>query len=161
MGASAVEEVIAATPAETEAVGRRLAARLAPGEVVLLLGPLGAGKTRLVAGLAAGLGIDPTEVHSPSFTLVNEYTAPDGLLLVHADGYRLPEGAPLDDLGLEEAAADGAVVAIEWPRGFTPPAGMPVWRVAIEPQGEARRITLTTPPDEAPASALLPGASSR
>lgn len=142
-GPGAGETTVTTTPAESEAVGRGLAARLRPGDVVLLNGPLGAGKTRLVAGLAAGLGIDPTKVHSPSYTLVNEYQANDGRLLVHADGYRLADGAALDDLGLEEAAADGAVVAIEWPRGFTAPGR--VWRVAIEVAVKARRISITPP----------------
>jgi len=138
-----VERLTTATPEATEQVGRRLAARLRPGDVVLLDGPLGAGKTRLVAGIAAGLGIDPSEVHSPSYTLVNEYQAPDGRLLLHADGYRLADAAPLDDLGLEEAATDGAVVAIEWPRAFT--GSGRVWRVAIEVAGEQRRIRITAP----------------
>jgi len=136
------EWVTTVTPEESEAVGRRLAARLRPGDVVLLDGVLGAGKTRLVAGIAAGLGIDPAAVHSPSYTLVNEYQGTDGRLLVHADGYRLADAARLDDLGLEEAALDGAVVAIEWPRAFT---AARCWRVAIEVAGESRRIRVTAP----------------
>ncbi len=142
-GPEAGEITVTTTPEESEAVGRRLATRLRPGDVVLLDGPLGAGKTRLVAGLAAGLGIEPTEVHSPSYTLVNEYQAADGRLLVHADGYRLADRAALDDLGLEEAAADGAVVAIEWPRGFATFGR--VWRVVMEVAGEQRRIRITAP----------------
>ncbi len=142
-GPGAGETAVTTTPEASEAVGRRLAAQLAPGDVVLLDGPLGAGKTRLVTGIAAGLGIDPTEVHSPSYTLVNEYEGADGRLLVHADGYRLADSAALDDLGLEEAAAEGAVVAIEWPRAFT--AGGRVWRVVMEVAGEQRRIRITAP----------------
>jgi len=140
---AAVEEVTTTTEQASEAVGRHLASRLRPGDTVLLDGVLGAGKTRLVAGIAAGLGIDPTEVHSPSFTLVNEYARPDGRLLVHADGYRLADGARLDNLGLEEAAAEGAWLAIEWPRGFVAPGR--VWRVTLEVAGEARHIRITAP----------------
>jgi tRNA threonylcarbamoyladenosine biosynthesis protein TsaE len=77
---------------ETFEVGARVGARLAGGEVLLLHGTLGAGKTVFVKGLAAGLGIDVDEVSSPSFTLVNRY---DGgrLTLYHIDLYRLDEGA--------------------------------------------------------------------
>ncbi len=136
--------VVAATAAETEALGREIGREVAPGSFLLLEGPLGAGKTCLVRGLAAGLGIDPAAVHSPSFTLVNEY--PGGRCpLLHADGYRLPEAADLAELGLEEAAAEGAVVAVEWPRRFAPPPGAPVWRLRLEPEGERRRITVTPP----------------
>ena len=85
---------------ETHAVARVLAATLAAGDVVLLSGSLGAGKTAFVRGMAAGLGIDPGEVSSPTFTLVHEYRG-GRLILYHADLYRL-DGAATDDLGLEE-----------------------------------------------------------
>src|SRR5215216_6169259 len=85
---------------ETAAVARELASRLKAGDVLLLSGNLGAGKTAFVRGLAEGLGIDPSEVSSPTFTLVHEYRG-DGLTLYHADLYRL-ERAATDDLGLEE-----------------------------------------------------------
>src|ERR1700720_1513312 len=83
-----------------------------PGSVVLLFGDLGAGKTAFVRGLAEGLGVDRDEVSSPTFTLVQEYRG-GRLTLFHADLYRLSDPREIDDLGLDEIAADG-VLAIEW-----------------------------------------------
>jgi tRNA threonylcarbamoyladenosine biosynthesis protein TsaE len=81
--------------------------------VFLLIGDLGAGKTVFAKGLAAGLGIDPDEVTSPSFTLVNQYEG--RLKLYHLDLYRLDDARPVyDHLGLDEILADRAVVVIEW-----------------------------------------------
>lgn len=90
-----------------------LAATLKPGDVLLLSGDLGAGKTTFVKGLAAGLGIDPDEVSSPTFTLLHEYRG-GRLTLYHADLYRLDKTAT-DDLGLEETGVRDGVLAIEWP----------------------------------------------
>lgn len=101
---------------ETAAVARELAQTLRPGDVVLLSGDLGAGKTAFVRGLASGLGLDPDEVSSPTFTLVHEYRG-GRLPLYHADLYRL-ERAATDDLGLEQMGGDG-VLAIEWPDRLT------------------------------------------
>jgi len=98
---------------ETEALARALAETLQAGDVVLLSGDLGAGKTTFVRGLAEGLGIDPREVSSPTFTIVHEYRG-EGLTLYHADLYRL-ERAATDDLGLEEIGVKDGVLAIEWP----------------------------------------------
>ncbi len=100
------------TEDETVAVARELAVTLQAGAVVLLSGNLGAGKTAFVRGLAAGLGIDPGDVSSPTFTLVHEYRG-GRLPLYHADLYRLDRAAA-EDLGLEQAGTDG-VLAIEWP----------------------------------------------
>lgn len=98
---------------ETIAVGRRLGATLPAGTVLLLHGDLGAGKTALVRGLALGVGLDEDEVSSPTFTLVHEYRG-GRVPLFHADLYRLPPGASIEDLGLDEAAEEG-ILAIEWP----------------------------------------------
>ncbi|MGH9258030.1 MAG: tRNA (adenosine(37)-N6)-threonylcarbamoyltransferase complex ATPase subunit type 1 TsaE [Vicinamibacterales bacterium] len=98
---------------ETYAVGRDLATRLTAGDVVLLSGDLGSGKTVFVRGLAAGLGIDPEDVSSPTFTLVHEYRG-ERVTLYHADLYRL-DTAATDDLGLEEMGVADGVLAIEWP----------------------------------------------
>jgi tRNA threonylcarbamoyladenosine biosynthesis protein TsaE len=100
------------TEAETAAVGRELAARLTAGSVVLLYGDLGAGKTAFVKGLAEGLGASPEDVSSPTFTIMQEYRG-GRLPLFHVDLYRLNDPREIDDLGLEEIAADG-VLAIEW-----------------------------------------------
>ena len=90
-----------------------LAATLKAGDVVLLSGNLGAGKTAFVRGLAAGLGIGPGEVSSPTFTLVHEYRG-GRLVLYHVDLYRL-ERANAGELGLEEMGVADGVLAIEWP----------------------------------------------
>ena len=99
--------------AETSAVGRDLAGSLTAGSVVLLSGDLGAGKTAFVRGLAAGLGIDPEAVSSPTFTLIQEYRG-GRLPLHHVDLYRL-RSIEVDDLGLDELTLEGGVTAIEWP----------------------------------------------
>jgi tRNA threonylcarbamoyladenosine biosynthesis protein TsaE len=135
-----------ASAEQTEAVGGLIAEKLRPGDGVLLSGPLGAGKTCLARGIAAALGVPPVAVHSPSFTLVNEYVGRDGLRVVHGDGYRLADDATLDDLGLEEAQADGAILLVEWPRRFTPLAPDHTWRVEIATDGEERRTIRLTPP---------------
>ena len=97
---------------ETRALGRELAASLAPSGVLLLDGDLGAGKTVLTQGLAAGLGIDPREVSSPTYTLIREHRGPRGRL-IHVDLYRLA-GDDVLGLGLEELLAEDAVKVIEW-----------------------------------------------
>jgi tRNA threonylcarbamoyladenosine biosynthesis protein TsaE len=100
---------VTVSAAATERLGAALAAGLRAGDVLVLTGPLGAGKTRLVAGLARGLGAT-ARVRSPSFTLLNEYRG--ALPLHHLDLYRL-EGPEADGLGLEELVEDGVLVA-EW-----------------------------------------------
>src|SRR5688572_33156823 len=102
---------------ETIAIARALALSLKAGDVLLLLGTLGAGKTAFVRGLAEGLGIDPGEVSSPTFTLVHEYRG-GRLTLYHADLYRL-ERTATNDLGLDEMGVADGVLAIEWPDRLT------------------------------------------
>jgi tRNA threonylcarbamoyladenosine biosynthesis protein TsaE len=98
---------------ETEQLAESIAAGLRAGDVLLLTGPLGAGKTAFVRGLARGLGVDPDEVSSPTFTLVHEYRG-GRLRLFHADLYRLGT-ADAEDLGLDEFGVRDGVLAIEWP----------------------------------------------
>ena len=143
-------ERLSRAPEETRRAGRELAALLAPGDLVLLSGPLGAGKTKLVRGLAEGLGADPGEVASPTFALVHEY-GPEGgpPRLLHADLYRLPEesraAAAGGDLGLVEARERGSVVVVEWPEGLDVEDG--AWLVSVAPEGEeARRIVVRRAP---------------
>ena len=102
---------------ETAAIARSLAADLTAGAVLLLSGNLGAGKTAFVRGLAEGLGINPGEVSSPTFTLVHEYRG-GRLTLYHVDLYRLDRAAT-DDLGLDELGVGDGVLAIEWPDRLT------------------------------------------
>ena len=127
--------------AETVAAGRELAPALAVGSVVLLSGDLGAGKTAFIRGVAEGLGIDPGDVSSPTFTLVQEYRG-GRLSLVHVDLYRLNDAREIDELGLEEIAAD-AVLAIEWAEKRPRPMRGAV-EVRIEHgDGDTRRLSIT------------------
>jgi tRNA threonylcarbamoyladenosine biosynthesis protein TsaE len=104
-------QISSASEAETRYAGRRLASLLKPGDVVLLCGELGSGKTAFVAGLAEGLGIEE-QVTSPSFVLVHRYRG--GFIpLVHADVYRLGTLNELADLELVDEA-DGAILVVEW-----------------------------------------------
>jgi tRNA threonylcarbamoyladenosine biosynthesis protein TsaE len=102
---------------ETQNVARELAGALKAGDVLLLSGELGSGKTTFVRGLAQGLGVNPDDVSSPTFTIVHEYRG-GRLTLYHADLYRL-EKAATDDLGLEELGVHDGVLAIEWPDRLT------------------------------------------
>ena len=110
---SAAESRVTRSEDETADVARELAAALKAGDVILLSGNLGAGKTAFVRGLASGLGIDPEDVSSPTFTLVHEYRG-GRLTLYHADLYRL-ERIATEDIGLEEMGVADGVLAIEWP----------------------------------------------
>ena len=135
-----VADCVTASEEETQAVAREFSATLRAGDVLLISGDLGAGKTTFVRGLAEGLGIHPREVSSPTFTIVHEYRG-RGLTLYHADLYRL-ERAATDDLGLEEIGVKDGVLAIEWPDRLTHelPGAM---RVRLETVNDSsRRITI-------------------
>ena len=131
--------------AETFALGKQIGAQLSGGELLLLNGPLGAGKTVFVKGIAAALDIDPEEVTSPSFTLVNPYAG--RLRLFHIDLYRLDEGpAAAHAVDLEELLTDEhAVIVIEWAERLKNyPLTTEVWRIDISGDGEApRRILIS------------------
>ena len=98
--------------AETAAVAEAMGAAFRGGEVVLLSGELGAGKTAFVRGLARGLGADPEEVASPTFVLLTAYEG--RLVLHHADLYRLKGDGDEREIGLEELPGPGGVLAVEW-----------------------------------------------
>ena len=141
-----VGEWTSRSPADTFALGREIGAHLAGGEVLLLGGPLGAGKTVFVKGLASALGADTDEVTSPSFTLVNRYD--DGrLVLYHIDLYRLDEGArAAHAVDLDELIADEqAVIVIEWAeRMGRYPLPASTWRIRLDGDGEEpRRIKVS------------------
>lgn len=130
-------QVLCPAEADTRALGRRLASLLRAGDVILLTGDLGTGKTVLASGIAEGLGV-AERVVSPSFVLARRY---EGLLgMVHADLYRVSSSAEVDDLDLLEAAADGVLV-VEWgeaaERAF--PGDRLVIRLEADPEG-ARTI---------------------
>ena len=131
--------------AETFALGARVGAALTGGEILLLAGPLGAGKTVFVKGLAAALGLDADDVTSPTFTLVDRHDR-GRLTLYHLDLYRLPDGAQAAHaVDLDELLADErAVIVIEWAERLGQyPLPAPAYRVTISGDGaEPRRITV-------------------
>jgi tRNA threonylcarbamoyladenosine biosynthesis protein TsaE len=133
-----VRVVVTRSDRETEDLGRRLAEGASAGTRIHLFGDLGAGKTVFVRGLAAGLGADPEEVSSPTFTLVQEYRG--RLRLYHVDLYRLaPQEVP--DLGLDDMAT-GGVLAIEWAERL-PAVDTAAIQVRLEDLGEhERRVTI-------------------
>lgn len=104
-------EYISNSPAETEALGEALAARLTAGTVVAFTGDLGAGKTAFTRGLARGLGV-PDRVTSPTFTIVNEYLG--RVPLFHFDVYRLEDSDALYDIGWDDYLDRGGICAVEW-----------------------------------------------
>ncbi len=106
-------DVISHSLDQTRRIGMRLAGLLEPGDVVLLAGPFGAGKTSLTQGIARGLGVDSAYVTSPTFTLINEYGG--RLPLYHVDLYRLTSEAQAADLGLIEYLEGDGVTVVEWP----------------------------------------------
>ena len=105
-----MREETTTSAAETEALGEQLGERLKPGDLVLLAGPMGSGKTTFVRGMARGTGSD-VQVQSPTFTLVRVY--PGRVQLAHVDLYRVKAAGELSDLGLDELLDEGAMV-IEW-----------------------------------------------
>ena len=136
------QTIVTDTEEETSAAGERLAARIRPGDVVLLYGNLGAGKTAFVRGLARGLGASPDDVSSPTFTLVQEYHG--RVTLHHVDLYRL-KPIEVDDLGLDELTSGPVVVAVEWAERWTD-APERAWVVRIVSEEEdQRRISIACP----------------
>jgi tRNA threonylcarbamoyladenosine biosynthesis protein TsaE len=118
----------ATTAADLQAIAERLGRALAVGDVLALVGPLGAGKTTFVQGMARGMDVPPERhVASPTFALVNEH--PGRVPLVHADLYRINDPRELEELGLADAF-DRAAVAIEWLDRF--PDAAPAERLTIE-----------------------------
>lgn len=138
--------------ARMEALGRDLGSLLRTGDVVLLEGPLGAGKTTLVRAMAEGLGIDSAMVSSPTFVVINQYPKPDGGELVHVDAYRLSGPDDLDSLGWDRIAGptSGGILAVEWPERLGT-GGVAGWggeavRITLHQGGESSRdVTLDVP----------------
>ena len=124
--------------ADTARFGRRLAPALSPGDVIALQGQLGAGKTRLVQAIAAGLGCDHAFVVSPTFTLIHEY---DGRLPVyHVDAYRLKDSDEFLDMGGGELIHGNGVCLIEWADRIGDLLPKDHLRIDIEVTGEATRV---------------------
>lgn len=136
----ATGEFVCHSEQETFQLGFEIGKQLSGGEILLLSGPLGAGKTLLVKGMAHALGVDEDDVSSPSFTLVNPY---DGRLrMYHIDLYRLDEGASAAHaVDLDELLSDErAVIVVEWAERMgrypLPPGA---WRISISGDGDAPR----------------------
>lgn len=133
------------SPEATRGHAQALAANLQPGDVVALAGPLGAGKTQFVKGLAAGLGVaDPRGVNSPTFTLIQEYHG--RITLYHLDAYRLASARELDALGFDELLDAGGIVVVEWADRVTPlMPDQTIW-INLTPTGErTRSLTIRAP----------------
>lgn len=131
------------TESETSDAGEAFARELRPGDVVLLYGDLGAGKTAFVRGMARGLGASPDEVSSPTFTIVQEY-AGAAATLYHVDLYRL-EPAEIDDLGLDDLVAGVGIVAIEWAERWRGrPDDVHEVRIGVAPD-DTRTIGISVP----------------
>ena len=138
---------------QTRALGRALGKLCRPGDVISLVGPLGAGKTRFVQGLALGLGVRrPADVVSPTFTLIDEH--PGRITLWHADLYRIDRDEDLEQIGLRELLPGEGVTAIEWLDRF--PASRPrdFLEVALA-MGKGTRRRMVARPHGPRASALL------
>ncbi|TMA82571.1 MAG: tRNA (adenosine(37)-N6)-threonylcarbamoyltransferase complex ATPase subunit type 1 TsaE [Deltaproteobacteria bacterium] len=130
--------IVSASADETEAIAARLGCAAAAGDVIGLVGELGAGKTAFVRGLAAGLGVAPGDVASPTFTMVAEYRG--RLPLFHIDLYRLTPGEA--DIGaLREYAAATGVTAVEWFDRLAPGTLDACLRVRIDYAEPGRRLT--------------------
>lgn len=139
-------EWISQSERETFDLGVRIGEHLSGGEIILLNGPLGAGKTILVKGIAHALGLDEKDVTSPSFTLVNPHYG--RLLLYHIDLYRLDEGASAAHaVDLDEILTDeNAVVVIEWAeRMGLYPLPPNAWRISILGDGDLPRSISVSP----------------
>lgn len=146
---TSISTIRSLAPEETVRLGMRLGRALRAGDVVLLRGDLGAGKTHIARGIAAGLGI-AGPVPSPTFTLANEYTgtnaAGEMVPLAHLDLYRLGESGDLDSVGLADYVGGAWAAVIEWPEralddGFVPVSYLDI---ALVDAGEhERQLTFT------------------
>jgi tRNA threonylcarbamoyladenosine biosynthesis protein TsaE len=140
-----VRTLITHSEDETRAEGVALARRLRPGDVVLLTGDLGMGKTVFARGLAIGLGVAEDEVRSPSFTLVNRYRG--RVPMYHVDLYRIDRAEDMDELGLEEILGGDGITVVEWAERLGPysPDGAVAVRLA-DRGGNEREISIEEPP---------------
>ncbi len=145
-GADGPRTVFSLSEEETFELGRSLARRLRGGELLLLEGDLGLGKTVFARGLATGLGVAPEDVSSPSFTLVQEYTG-GRVPMFHVDLYRVETVEEIQSIGLEEIISSGGVVVVEWGERLPPFYRRNAFTVHFHDIGEdSRRIELIPNP---------------
>ena len=132
---------------ETDLLGRALADWVRPGTVIGLVGPLGAGKTRLVRALSEALGVDPGEIASPTFILIHEYEG--RLPIYHFDTYRLASPDEFDALGASDYFETDGLCLIEWADRVADHLPPGTWTIRIALDGERRLFTLEIPhPDQ-------------
>jgi tRNA threonylcarbamoyladenosine biosynthesis protein TsaE len=130
------------TPEDTRALGRALAELLRPGDLVVLVGPLGAGKTALTQGIGAGLDVREP-VTSPTFVIARVHRS-DGVPLVHVDAYRLGSVADVDDLDLDVTVAD-SVTVVEWGQGLVEQLADEHLEVRLDRRDDDVRTALLVP----------------
>ena len=136
-------EILTHSSEETIREGREIGARLQAPVLILLSGDLGAGKTTLTKGIAAGLGAArEDDVTSPTFTLVHKYEG--GTRVYHVDLYRIEDLHDLETLGLEDIFSEQAVIIVEWPDRLKLRTDWPIVRIQLEHVAEdVRRISIT------------------
>lgn len=130
--------IVSESPESTARIGKIIGGMLAKGDVVALIGELGAGKTCLTQGIARGLGVPECyEITSPTFTLINEY--PGCLKLIHIDMYRLEDVRDLDDIGYEDLLDEKGVMVIEWAEKIREVLPDSAWSIHIIHRDEQKR----------------------
>lgn len=129
--------------ADTEALGRALAAIIRPGVVIGMVGTLGAGKTRLARAIAEALGADPGAIASPTFVLVHEYDAE--IPIYHFDAYRLASPEQFEALGTDEYFAGEGLCLVEWADLVERCLPSDAWWIHLEVEGLERSIQLRLP----------------
>lgn len=137
--------VSVSSPAAMRTIGQRFAALLRPGDLVVLAGPLGAGKTTFTQGVALGLGVR-SRVTSPTFVIARSYETESGFSLVHVDAYRITSALELEDVGIDEEL-DSVVTIVEWGGGIVDGWTNDPLTVRIDraDRGEVRTIAIDAP----------------